>query len=356
MTMIGIRLTTAVQPYRGATLMAALLANALAQKGASIELIAKGKGPLPLPLDADVKLLRTVDEEKTLRLRLQENPPRSLLAFGGGGKRLAAALRPQVSKSTLFCARFDNACLLPLARRPLALFFAKRRLHRLFPLDLWLAISQGLKEELEALGGPPVVAIPNPIDLEKAISLSQESPAHPWLAEKTCPAILGAGALIPQKDFSTLLRAFAIARRVRPLRLLILGDGPLASRLKSQAFALGIEKDMHLAGFVPQPFGWMRQADVFVLSSRFEGFGNVLLEALAAQGNCVATRCPHGPEEILEGGRLGRLVPVGNEKALAQAILEAVDAPKRLEDPRSALASYEAQAIAQRYLEAMGMR
>ena len=143
--------------------------------------------------------------------------------------------------------------------------------------------------------------------------------------------------LKPQKDFPTLIRAFALVRNEMPVRLIILGDirkpdAELAYRdaLHALPRELGIEADVDFPGFVSNPFAFMRRASVFALSSAWEGLANVLIEALACGCPVVSTDCPSGPAEILDGGRFGRLVPVGNPEALAQAILATLnDRPDR---------------------------
>ena len=146
--------------------------------------------------------------------------------------------------------------------------------------------------------------------------------------------VLGVGMLKPQKDFATLIRAFARLRASRPARLVILGDARGAAKdlafrdeLKALPAALGIAEDVAFPGFVANPFAWMARAACFALSSRWEGLGNVVIEALACGCPVVSTDCPSGPAEILAGGRYGRLVPVGDAAALAEAIAATLDAP-----------------------------
>jgi glycosyltransferase involved in cell wall biosynthesis len=135
------------------------------------------------------------------------------------------------------------------------------------------------------------------------------------------------GRLVPQKDFATLLRAFALVRADRPARLVILGEGPERDRLMLLARELGIENDVLLPGFVTNPFAWVGRASLFVLSSAWEGLPTVLVEALACGTPVIATDCPHGPRAILEGGDLGPLVPVGDSRKMAEAMRRMLDAP-----------------------------
>ena len=142
--------------------------------------------------------------------------------------------------------------------------------------------------------------------------------------------IVGVGRLVPQKDFGALIEAFAQCRRngLRA-RLMILGEGPERPLLEATVRELGITSECRLYGFCMNPLAIMARARLLALSSRYEGFGNVLVEAMGCGTPVVSTDCPHGPSEFLDGGRYGRLVPVGDGAALARAIAEAVSAPVR---------------------------
>ncbi len=149
-------------------------------------------------------------------------------------------------------------------------------------------------------------------------------PSHPWFA-KGWPVILGMGRMVGQKDFATLIRAFVHVSQASDARLIILGEGPMRAELEEQVRSLGHLSDrISMPGFIDNPLPLIRRAHVFALSSRYEGFGNVLVEALACGTPVVSTDCPHGPSEILDRGRFGALVPVGNARALGRAILDAL--------------------------------
>jgi len=197
-----------------------------------------------------------------------------------------------------------------------------------------VAVSKGVANDLIHWVGIPankVRVIYNPIVTPDMLRKAEEPLDHPWFQPGQPPVILGAGRLTPAKDFPTLLRAFALVRGQQPARLMILGDGELRADLERLAAQLGIGKDFALPGFVQNPYPYLKQAAVFVLSSRWEGLPTVLVEALALGTPVVSTDCPSGPAEILDGGRLGRLVAVGDASALAEAILDALsgNAPVR---------------------------
>lgn len=189
--------------------------------------------------------------------------------------------------------------------------------------DAVVAVSGGVADDLAAVIGLPrerIRVIHNPVVTTELKAQAAEQVQHPWLGESEPPVILGVGRLIPQKDFSTLIRAFARVRAEQPARLMILGEGPERTSLEALVRELGLENAVELPGFVTNPYAYMNAASFFVLSSRWEGFGNVLVEAMACDTPVVSTDCPSGPAEILEGGRWGALVPVGDTEAMAEAI------------------------------------
>jgi glycosyltransferase involved in cell wall biosynthesis len=165
-----------------------------------------------------------------------------------------------------------------------------------------------------------VTTVYNPVVTDKLFEQAQEPLDHPWFDEGGPPVILGVGRLEPQKDFETLLRAFNRVQDEHDARLVILGEGGERQRLEELADSLELENKVDMPGFVDNPFKYMSRADVFALTSRFEGLPGVLIQAMATGCPVVSTDCPSGPHEILKGGELGDLVPVGNEEAVASAI------------------------------------
>ena len=186
-----------------------------------------------------------------------------------------------------------------------------------------VGVSQGVCADLQQLARSTLapVVIRNPVlppDFED--ELIQE-PDHPWLLDPTLQVVLSVCRLAVEKDLPTLLHAFAEVHRTRPnTRLLLAGEGPERDRLQALVAELKLQAVVQLPGRTRQPLRWMHRAAVFVLASRFEGFGNVLVEALACDTPVVATDCPVGPRELLQGGRWGALVPVGDAAAMAEKI------------------------------------
>ncbi len=218
--------------------------------------------------------------------------------------------------------------------------------------DAVVAVSHGVAKDLSEATGfplPAITVIYNPVinaDLTAALA---QAPSHPWLADGGPPVVLGVGRLTKAKDFESLLRAFALVRRLRPVRLLILGEGEERPALEALVQELGLADDVALPGFVVGAHACMAKAAVFVLSSVWEGLPTVLIEALAAGAPVVATDCPSGPREILRAGELGRLVPPGNVRALSEGILAALAGPAR-RVPLSELREFTQEVAAEAYL------
>jgi glycosyltransferase involved in cell wall biosynthesis len=219
------------------------------------------------------------------------------------------------------------------ARRHLAAL-----MRRAYPeADAVVAVSDGVADQIAAATGLPrgrITTIHNPVVTPALLARAAEPVEEPWLAPGEPPLVMGAGRLVQQKDFPTLIRAFAIARAQRPLRLLIAGGARTPANTATRqaelmrlAQDLGVAEDVRLAGHLRNPVAIMARAAVFVLSSRWEGFGNVLVEALVCGTPVISTDCPSGPAEILEFGRHGRLVPVEEPAAMAQAILATIASP-----------------------------
>lgn len=224
--------------------------------------------------------------------------------------------------------------------------------------DAIIAVSEGVASDLERVAHLPpgkVRVIYNPIYHAELEELMQHRVDHPWFGEGQLPVILAAGRLVEQKDYPTLMRAFASLRQSRAAHLVILGEGKLLPQLQTLSTRLTIAGDVYFAGFDPNPYKYMARCSVFVLSSEWEGFANVVVEALLCGAQVVSTDCNSGPAEILAGGQYGRLVPVGDSAALVTAIVEALDHPLPKEALRQRGRSFTVNAAAEQYLEAVGI-
>jgi glycosyltransferase involved in cell wall biosynthesis len=233
------------------------------------------------------------------------------------------------------------------------------RWRRLLPrLDRVVAVSRGVAADVAGLGGMPVKQIavaPNPVITPEIDALSRAPAPHPWLARGDAPVIMGVGRLHPQKDFASLIRAFAAVHHARPCRLIILGEGEERARLEALANRLDVGPAVSLPGFVTNPYAYLARASVFVLSSAWEGSPNALAEALAVGTPVVATDCPSGPRELLAEGRYGPLVPVGDVDRLALAIAEVLDAPIDPGVLRGAVCHLTLEGSVDKYLHLLGL-
>lgn len=226
---------------------------------------------------------------------------------------------------------------------------------RLYPrADAVVAVSRGVGADLTALAGLPpqaVTTIYNPVVGPELVQAARAPLDHSWFAPDAPPVLLGVGRLSAAKDFSTLIRAFARVRQDREARLIILGEGRERVVLERLVRELQLSDAVALPGFVDNPAAYMARARVFVLSSAYEGFAIVVAEALACGCPVVSTDCAHGPAEILDGGRYGALVPVGDHEALARAVLRTLDDPPEHGLLRARADAFTVDRAAERYLE-----
>lgn len=196
--------------------------------------------------------------------------------------------------------------------------------------DAVVAVSQGVaRTVIDTLGvdARKTHVIYNPAPVSEIRRLAEQEVQHPWFQASEIPIVLSVLAQRNQKDWRTLVSAFGAARRKANARLAILGNlsADYRNQITSLAREMGVEDDIAFLGFVENPFSYMRRAALYVLSSRYEGLANVLIEAMACGTPVVSTDAPYGPAEILEGGRWGRLVPVGDAEALAAAMVESLE-------------------------------
>lgn len=219
-------------------------------------------------------------------------------------------------------------------------------------LDRIVTVSKGVGDDIQQITGidPALLTtIYNPIVTPGLLAASCAPVEHPWFGGDI-PVILGVGRFSQQKEFSTLIKAFALLRAQRDCRLMLLGDGEDLPGCKKIAQQLDILHEVSFVGFTSNPFAYMRQASLLAVSSRWEGFCNVLVEAMALGLPVVSTDCQSGPREILDDGRYGKLVPVGDERALADAMAATLDGPPAASDLIAAAARFESAKIAQQYL------
>ncbi len=303
------------------------LANGFAERGLKVDLVlAKAEGPY---LDQVASAVRVIDlghdhvshSLPGLIAYLRRVRPQVLLSALNHANAIAYfAVTLACTGTRLVLSEHTNVsrALLGGGVKIRALRWAMghsyRRAHHI------VAVSDGASGELSRmLGVPPedIKTIYNPVDLPEVVRKSRDF--MPDLPRGT--TIIAAGRLDAAKDYPTLLRAFAIVQDKMPATLVILGEGELRDQLTKLANELGISDRISMPGFVANPYAWMSKASLFVMSSAWEGLPTVLIEAMACGTPVVSTDCPSGPAEILEAGKWGRLVPVGDAEGLAAAMM-----------------------------------
>lgn len=239
-------------------------------------------------------------------------------------------------------------------RKYLIPFFVRH----LYPLaDGIVTVSHGVARDLSCMAHLPqerIKVIYNPVLTPGLQEKTTDPIDHPWFASKEPPIILGVGRISPQKDFPNLIRAFHKVRQVKPARLMILGLGQEISRLETLVRQLDLENDVVMPGYVKNPLAYMAKAAVFALSSAWEGLPTVLIEAMAVGTPVVSTDCQSGPAEILDNGKYGSLVPVGDSDALANAILSVLAGNSKKVDP-TWLDRFTLKSVTQHYLDFLGI-
>lgn len=374
-------------------------AEALSERGYEVDVIvADASGPLADSLPEGVRLTELTPGPRWLARKciLQAEPPtwQRLLASGLLALKLPNRLpylpsliryfreeRPKAVLSAGLSANLLAVWARDLARSPTRVVASQRQTlscvmttwtwkKQFFPAlirrnylaaDALIAVSEGVADDMATHFGIPrarITVVHNPVVSHDLRHKAASDVEHPWFVSGTPPVVLTTGRLHPAKDYPTLIRAFARLRTVREARLVILGEGKNAGEtardradLRGLAAELGVAGDVDLPGFVPNPFPYMARAAMFVLSSRWEGFGNVLVEALACGCPVVSTDCPNGPAEILDHGRYGPLVPVADDHALAAAMLATLNSAPPVEKLRERAALFSVDRAVDRYLE-----
>lgn len=307
------------------------LANCLAGRGLAIDVVVLDPtGPWRGTLDPTIRLVALGVKHGRQSLRLlgaymRDERPRAILV-GPTHLSVAALAARRISEASTAILVLEHNDLRGRQR------YRRSLGDRLLPwlvrwayprADILTAVSRGAADTLASILGKPAASVGvlyNGIDLPSIKRLAAEPVAHPWFSDDGPPVLLSVGRLVQQKGFDQLIRALALLRDRTPARLIILGEGGQRSRLEAMAQELGVGQEVALLGFHANPYAYMARATVFVLSSRFEGFGIVLAEALACGLPIVSTDCPSGPREILQDGRFGVLTPIEDPSALADAL------------------------------------
>ena len=341
----------------GAQRDAVLLANGLAGQGIATAIVTlEAEGPLRALVGPGVRL---VDLGRGRRLRmalaapaiarfLRQERPRVLVASEASGNVLAVAATrhvPPGERPRLVLREVAS----PLAARRHDPHWQNRLGYWLAPLayaqaDLVVTLSEGARAELIGRFGQTRERVVNLGTNAVLTQLGRPAPRR-----REAGLIVNVARLSPEKDHETLLRAFASLLGTHPARLVIVGDGRERARIEESIAMLGLAGRVTLAGYLPDPASVLARASLFVSASRHEGLGNALIEAMALGVPVVATDAPHGPREILLGGRLGALVPVGDAEALADAMAAALDTPVPAQALRARAADFTVERAAARF-------
>ena len=336
-----------------------ILCREFIAQGIRVQLILArgGKVPYPDQFPDEVEIIDLKSRGKfssTIKLacHLKRDPPDALLTAKDHAAKVALVGRSLCRVRVPIFIKVTNT-LSQTLRRP-AKRWSARWLYRY--ADRIICVSNGVATDLvENFNLPQELlrVIYNPSVTPDIVERRQLPVEHPWLQGGGPPVIMGVGRLTKQKDFYTLIDAFAQVRAQRAARLIILGEGILHESLEGHARCLGVGDHVDLPGYVWDPIPWLARADLFVLSSRYEGLANVIIEALAAGTPVVATDCPNGPKEILDGGRIGPIVPMGDADAMAAAMLDVLDNPPPQSLLSEGLDRFRSEQVARRYLEVM---
>ncbi|MCT9809658.1 glycosyltransferase [Acidovorax sp. Be4] len=352
----------------GAERIMVTLANAIAARGFKVDLVlATAQGPYlrdvsPAVSVIDLKAERVSKALWPLVRYLRRERPQAMLSAMGHANVIALLARKlaRVPVRAVVSERGLISGEHAIAKGAVA-HVNYKLIRLLYPgADGICTVSQAASKDLATFARLPLLQVQtiyNPFDLSRIAQQAVEPLAHPWFEPGQPPVLLAIGRMNEAKDFPILIRAFAQLRQHRAARLVILGEGELRPELESLLRQLNLGTDtVQMPGFVPNPYAWLSRSSLFVLSSRREGLPGALIEAMACGTPVVSTNCLSGPDEILEGGRWGKLVPVGDVDALAVAMAATLDTPEEQRpDVRHRAADFEQERAVDAYLHLLGM-
>ena len=356
----------ATSGHSGVDRIMGLLLPHIASRGIKVDLLhVNGKGA---HLPSGIQNLRVVQLGSSHSFTsllpvvryLKEEKPDALLSDKDRVNQVALLARKLAGTKTRVVVRSGTTITLTLKRRgvleKLRHYLSMRYLYRW--ADGILTASAGSALDLSSFAEiliEKITVIPNPVDRAELLRLAAEPVSHPWFVDGAEPVITALGELGGSKDHETLIRAFSILRRRRKARLFIMGGGSKMDELQSMVNELDITEDVQFFGYTENPFPYLAKASLFVQSSHYEGFGMALLEALSLGIPSVATDCPSGPRDILQDGRYGILVPVGDADTMARAISQTLDAPPEKVFITQAALPYSLHKIADEYIRLLGL-
>lgn len=334
------------------------LANNLIKKGAEIDMVVgKKEGPFLKKLDKRVNIINHNSSHKYKRLfiinllllikYLKKERPNILISTGTHANIVAslAKLILGSSANVVVCREVSSLNNKIFINFLIKILFIKN--------NKIIAVSNGVKQDLlknSFINSKKIKVIYNPI-FKKSITIRANDKITHSFFNKNNKIIIAIGRLSKIKDFPTLIKAFKILSKSNEnLRLIILGEGKERDNLEKLIKNYNIENKVDLPGFKDNPYAYLSKSDVFVLSSLSEGFGNVLVEAMACGTPVISTNCPGGPPEILDNGKYGKLVPVSDFKLLAKAIEESLKNPTNPEILIKRAKDFDVEKITNKYI------
>jgi len=346
----------------GAERVFVTLANSLVERGIHIDLLLpKVSGTYLSMLDERIWVVNlqarsVVFSIPALIRYLREQKPDALLSAVENANTWAILAKKLGGSSTpVIITEHNNWSQILSNQPPLKEKILFQISRNIYPLaDRLVAVSNGIRADLlktMTLDPRRVVCIYNPVVPLNVDALATAPAEHAWLSARETPVLISAGRLAKQKDFKTLLLAFQQVRKLSNCRLIILGEGPERKPLQALIQRLGLENEIAMPGFVKNPFAWFSRSDLFVMSSVYEGLPTVLIEAMACGAPVVSTDCISGPAEILDNGKYGDLVPVGDVNALAAAIVENLKHPRPTSQVKDRANLFSIKNAADAYLE-----
>lgn len=336
-------------------------AEGLLSLGERVQLVvAKAKGPLKTLIPAEIELVdfncdRTATALLPLSRFLRKHRPKALFSTIPHANLISALAKIISRVDTQVILRESNS---PVTEKKAS--FGRKFVHFLVPYlypraDGVIAVSEGVKVQLASLEKKPgdfnIRVLATPVVSRRMLESANEPLNDEWITSSDSKIILGCGRLVQAKGFDILLKAFALVSAQIEARLVILGTGPLESNLKSLAAELEISDHVYFAGFKSNPFPYFRSAEVFALSSRFEGMPNVLIQAMALGTKVVSTDCKSGPRECLKQGVWGALVPVDDISAMADALIDTLNDAGTKADALDVQHQYSSTRAAKKYLD-----
>lgn len=346
----------------GAEKVALLLANEFIKQDFNVDMVlSKAQGEFLLELNSQIRIVDLKADRiryvfKPLLKYFKSEKPDVVLASMWPLTLLAVvAFKSAKLSGSVVVSDHTTFSQAPLMQKSSMRWFFKYSLSLVYPFaDVIVAVSNGVADDLCGLGGlrrKSITVISNPVEINTDLCPEEEGFRN-WKNYKG-KKIIAVGALKKEKDYPSLLKAFSLLLKKEDAYLTILGQGDLLADLKSLAVNLDIADRVDFAGFSRNPSAWMASSDLLVLSSNCEGFGNVLIEAMSVGTPVVSTDCQSGPREILENERYGRLVPVGDINALANAMYTSLNDQHNINALKSRADDFSVDKIAKQYIGAL---